>query len=151
MGLESELERYNKSEEFYRRSKPPETAEARRLRELREELGRLEVMLAPAKTDDVIYLDVETVAQALARKPAVEYMLAVVERRDRAEKERRAAESARLELFREQAESDPELLAEVERRNKSDAYERKWRRSPKSYGPLPGGFPDSYRAKLGAV
>jgi hypothetical protein len=129
----------------------PESAEARRLRELREELGRVNATLSPQSPADVIYLAVETVADMLARRAAIEYMLAAVECRDRDAAERVEAERRRLEAFREQMKTDDRLRVEVERRNASDVSERRWHRSPKSHGLLPGGFPDSYRARRGAV
>jgi hypothetical protein len=129
----------------------PESAEARRLRELREELGRVNATLSPQSPADVIYFAVETVADLLARRAAIEYMLAAVERRDREAAERIEAERQRFEAFREQMKTDDGLRVEVERRNASDASERRWSRKPKTHGLLPGGFPDSYRARLGAV
>lgn len=123
-----------------------ETHEQTRVRRLEVELRRLAVTLeAPGLID----LDVKVVADALAQRKAIEYMIGEMDRRRQAaddERRARAEEEERQRgVFRAALESDAKLRREVESRNSSDKYKKSIGFKCQGFGPLPGGFPDGYR------
>jgi hypothetical protein len=136
-------------DEHYRRGTPAITGTQRRLAVLEAEAARLDAVL---HHDGLIDFDVPIVAAALSQRQAIEHMIGEVARRKSAAEEaarlKREQEEAQLLVLREQIESDPALRAEVKRRNDGDKWEKTWNRSPKRYGVLPGGFPDSLSSKL---
>jgi hypothetical protein len=127
----------------------PEAPGSVRVRQLRAELAR---HVATLEHNGLIDLPVEAVADALAQKAAIEYMIGETERRrfvvEEAARLRLEEEERQLSALRTAAESDPALRREIARRNDRDAWDKRWRKRLESYGPLPGGFADRLRLKL---
>lgn len=114
--------------------------------------GELEKLDTTLKHPGLIDLDVRSVADALAQKEAIEYVIAETERRCREAEEtarlRREEEKRQLTAFRAAVASDPALRREVERRNFNDQRADIWKEARTWFGPLPGGFNDGLRHQL---
>lgn len=131
---------------------PPRSHEQRRIDELNAELATANKTLAGGGLD----FPVEVVERALLRKTTIEWIFAERDRKHKEaeyEAERKEAEDkAERQRFLEQLEADPALRREVERRNRSDEWDRKIRsKKLERFGRLPDSFPDDFRVECFGV